>query len=191
VRESSSGNVNAYGNGTQQKFPILKRPIRCTNRNPNTRTHRSTFGEEGASEGDEEAAATGAGAESESSAAGFPEAAREDADDVTRRDRRWIHEYDRGDEGALGAGAAEEEEVLDRRRAFITLPRPATTSSTNLPLIDYRVPELLVHPDCFPRQGDELPHPRRRWRAGRTLADAEHRAATGGGCGFSSLGRGS
>jgi len=121
VRESSSGNFNAYGNGTQQKFPILKRPIRCTNRNPNRRTHRSTFGEEGASEGDEEAATTGAGAESEPSAARFPEAAGDEADDVTRRDRRWIHEYDRGDEGT--AAAAEEEEVLDRRRAFIAPPR--------------------------------------------------------------------
>ena len=129
LRESSSGNFNAHGNGTQQKFPILKRPIRGTHRNPNRRTHRSTFGEEGASEGDEEAAATGAGAESEPSAARFPEATREDAADeadaVTRRDRRWIHEYDLGDEGALGAGAAaaEEEEVLDRRRAFIAPPR--------------------------------------------------------------------
>jgi hypothetical protein len=81
------------------------------------------LGEDGASEGDEEAAATCAGAESEASAA---EVAREvaavGADDVTGRDRRWIHEYDRGDEGALGDGAAEEEEVLDRRRAFIARP---------------------------------------------------------------------
>lgn len=82
------------------------------------------MGEDGASEGDEEAAATCAGAESEASAA---EVAREvaavGADDVTGRDRRWIHEYDRGDEGALGDGAAEEEEeVLDRRRAFIARP---------------------------------------------------------------------
>ena len=143
MRESSSGNFNAYGNGTQQKFPILKRPIRCTNRNPNRRTHRSTFGEEGASEGDEEAAATGAGAESEPSAARFPEATREDAADeadaATRRDRRWIHEYDRGDEGALGAGAAaaEEEEVLDRRRAFIALPCLASSSTYRLLTTEY------------------------------------------------------
>lgn len=97
------------------------------------------MGEDGASEGDEAAAATCAGAESEPSAAEVPEVAREDAaaeaDDVTGRDLRWIHEYDRGDEGALGDGAAAvaEEEVLDRRRAFIALPR----ASSSLPPTAY------------------------------------------------------
>lgn len=88
------------------------------------------FGDEGASEGDEEAATTDAGDESEPSAAELADADKEDAagdgeaDEVTGSDRRWIHEYDRGEDGTpLGDGA---EEVLDRRRAFIAPPRIAS-----------------------------------------------------------------
>ena len=92
------------------------------------------FGDEGASEGDEEAATTDAGAESEASAAEFADVDKEDvagkADEVTGSDLRWIHEYDRGEDGTLGVGA---EEVLDRRRAFIAPPRIA---STHLPLLN-------------------------------------------------------
>lgn len=156
MRQSSLGNVNGYGIISNKNSPFCSGPFSVlTSIHPKRRTHRSTFGDDGASEGDEEAAATGAGAESEPSAAEFAKAAKEDAadeaDDVTRRDRRWIHEYDLGDEGTLddGVPAAEEEEVLDRRRAFIAPPRPPPTA------IDYRTeyPELPSPPRLLPSLG--------------------------------------
>ena len=54
------------------------------------------FGDEGSNEGDEEAATTDADAESEPSAGKFADSDTEDvageAGEVTRSDRRWIHE---------------------------------------------------------------------------------------------------
>jgi hypothetical protein len=97
----------------EKKSPFQARRRFSTNKNRNRRTHPSRIGEEGATDGRAGAAA----AESETPAAGFPRAVREDAEAARIRERRWIHDEGRGDgAAALGEAAAA---VLDRRSDFI------------------------------------------------------------------------
>lgn len=94
---------------------------------------RSRSGEEGSRDDGAGAAAASRGAESEPSAAKFPDDVN-GADDAEKgaariRDLRWIHDDDRGD-GAAALGDPDADAVLDRRSDFIAFglcdPAPST-----------------------------------------------------------------
>lgn len=84
---------------------------------PKGETHRSECGEDDAGEEED-----GAAAAADTTATALPDAAGaeddEDEDEdaaATRSDRMWIHDEDGGEDAAVG-----EDEVLDRRSAFMS-----------------------------------------------------------------------
>lgn len=99
--------------------------------NPKGETHRSECGEDDAGEEEDETAAA-----ADTTATALPAAAAaaaEDEDDeeeeeeeedaaAARSDRMWIHDEDGGDDAAVGEDDDDgEDEVLDRRSAFMSL----------------------------------------------------------------------
>jgi hypothetical protein len=101
-------------------------------------THRSECGEDDAGEEEDETAAA-----ADTTATALPAAAAEEEDvdeedddaAATRSDRMWIHDEDGGEDAAVGEDDDDgEDEVLDRRSAFMSLsptyPRNAPTHPT-------------------------------------------------------------